>query len=231
MTVAEAHIALAQMIGDPILVVGSSIPDGVRYSKALRDIYLWRGMVHVIQMRFNALNGLPHEQVADQLALQFPTSIIEEEDVVTNIPQEGEYSLTRQAVFILGVGTHGRPGTDREVMYSWKSAHDFRAISRRKSVIAPDPCYTTLDTPTGPKIRYYMNSQDFAAIGGASNGIASLFVEFLPIPIRPAVQAYDDLMDFELTYMDEALAWADMAARYDAQDLTANPLIAMGGNR
>jgi hypothetical protein len=244
MTVAEAHIALAQMIGDPILVTGSPtpvIPDGVRYSKALRDIYLWRGMVKVISDRYQPLAGNRHEAIADALGTIFPTTIVEQTESYTatpsqSIPQSGVIQLTRPAVFVLGVGTATRitdTGRAREIMYSYKVPHEFRNIFRRKSALSPDPSYTVMDLSSvndrNATVRFHMSDADFGAL--TPGDYPSIVIEFLPIPTRPSTQASTALLDCELVYVEEALAWADLMARYDAQDLTANPMLNMGGRR
>lgn len=237
MTRAEAHIALAQMIGDPILVVGSSIPDGARYSTALRDIYLWRGMVKVMRDEFNKVKQLPRDQQADALALAFPTSWINEEITVGNpIPQYGSFNLSKPAFFVSSVGTIAL--TSNELIYDYQTPQQFHYLRSRRNRITPDPMFTVLGETelaitqgtvvTETQVNYWMSADDYAAF---SSALADLVVYYLPIPTKPSTQAHDDLLDFELIYVEDALAWADMMSRYDAQDLTANPLLQMGGGR
>jgi len=83
-------------------------------------------------------------------------------------------------------------------------------------------------TVTDTQVNYWMSNSDYAAFTSA---LSDLVVYYLPIPTHPNLQAWDDDLEFEEVYIDEALAWADMMARYDAQDLTANPLLNMGGSR
>lgn len=75
MTVKELHIALATKLGDTINISPNSalVPDGTRYSKALKDIYINNAAIDIIRQIVNYSLMLPSKLAKKTLDIIFPT--------------------------------------------------------------------------------------------------------------------------------------------------------------
>lgn len=208
------------MIGDPI-TVGSpftTVPDGVRYSKQLRDLYLYRAMVSIIEGAIKQVVGMPDAEASLALQKLFPNYIIED-DLTLDVADDIQADLTRRPAWVYGVYMNSGGSTQ------------FRkeSLSRLYSVNTniyregySDPMYA-LVVP-----------QALGVSDAYQNGILRLVVPpgymtswgaslhrclYLPTPFNPATQVTTEVLDFEPMHFDTVLKIAKDLAMIDAQEI------------
>jgi hypothetical protein len=233
----QAHLALSSMIGDPI-EVGSPvtsntvIPDGVRYSKRLRDVYLYRAMLAIFDEVLQQTAALDTAQ-ADQVWFNlFPTFLVEDTfaGLATN---EATLTLTRKPVRIHNVYTNYDGGRDG---YTFRPAPSRKTLRRKNTVnrAEHDPQYTiaagtpaaiTVNVPTG-----YVQTYGTQAIAGP----LAIKCLYTPVPADPSTQTANQVLDFEPIQLNRVIAKANLYARADSQDMQsaeAMTLLVGGGNQ
>lgn len=233
----QAHLALSSMIGDPIeigspVTSNTIIPDGVRYSRRLRDVYLYRAMLAIFDEVLQQTAGLDLIQ-ADQIwANVFPTYMVE--DTFAGLAtEETTLTLTRKPVRIHNVYTayaSGRQG------YTFRAAPS-RLMLRRKNAVnnsehdpqyslaAGTPAAITVNVPTG-----YVQQHGTAALSGP----LAIKCLYTPVPTDPATQTADQFLDYEPIQLNRLVAKANLYARADSQDLQSAEAMTMlvgGGNQ
>lgn len=222
MTVGDAHLALASMIGDPIVVTGSPIPDGVRFSKALRDLYLWRAMQSHIVETMAKVQGMPHYKVSDVLALTYPTMTLSETTLLGAAPNMPfEVSTARAGYHIYSVLASKLNGTSPTLAFAYHDQNSAASLIVGSYGLRHDPMYLISRGTNG----VFKISSDIHPIdlGSLSNAYDSVIVKYLPVPINPSGQAYTATLDFELGLVTEVLKMASVMARFDDQDMFTQP--------
>ena len=235
MLVWQAHMALAQSLGDPITPTGSPvvIPNGVRYSKALRDSYLYRAMLKVLANIVKQTAALPKSTQDEVLSRILPTYRREYSDFKPLLPNY-DYELDEQIVHMYSVVVHGLLGTDtRPVVYTQKSSHGVATATSDLHGMIADPMYTLKMNATMDKaiVSLYTDADTWERV------LPNLLLHtttcsYIPVPKNPANQASEDMLDFEPTLYESVLTTALLLGRIDSQDFTdiqaLAPLIAGG---
>lgn len=218
MRIWQAHLALAQMIGDPIVVSGSpitAIPDGVRYSKRLRDLYLYRATLSTLEGIMASIMQLPHMQAVEALQRYLPNFIIED-TVLTIGDLEPNYvmPLTRRPVYMLAVH-------QGNVQFRQESAGRFFAkLYNPYQQNTQDPTYT-MHVPQAVGNNPYAKGNlklrftGEYAVKWDGTPISALYV---PVPNDPSGMMPEDPLDFEPLLFDKILQQANTYAKIDAQE-------------
>jgi len=236
----ELHDSLARSIGDPLIKIDGSlylgdgiIPDGVRYTKAIRDQYLNRAMLMIQRDYLNKVAGLPRFKAAQILQRAFP-------------------SMTRTfRVNVEGLGM--QPG---DMLYVYSVAISTRYIypyneQAKSDIFKADPNF--VDKGQVKEIPIYEQSvaykinlrggtirQDLCAFV-TSNGnyewvgllgrelddmLSStnlyehtLEISYLPIAPRMENYNYDDEVEFEATYEPAIINRAILYAQFDSGEI------------
>lgn len=233
----QAHLALSSMIGDPIeigspVTSNTIIPDGVRYSRRLRDIYLYRAMLAIFDEVLQQTAGLDLAQ-ADQVWFNlFPTYMVE--DTFSGLAtEEATLTLTRKPVRIHNVYTQyavGREGYTFRAAPTRKMLRRKNAVNRAEhdpqySMAAGTPAAITVNVPDG-----YVQVYGTQALSGA----VPIKCLYTPLPTDPATQTADQFLDFEPIQLNRVIAKANLYARADSQDMQsaeAMSLLVGGGNQ
>lgn len=217
MRIWEAHIALSRQIGDPISVTGSppaTIPDGVRYSRALRDIYLYRASLNIVQQVLTQAAQLPEKQAHEIIQRAFPNYIIEDNLGAVN-NAIFEYNLTRRPAWVYSVHTNNYHQFQKSSLNRFNSYQNPYVDGR------PDPMYVLVPGVAPVGIAPYANGRiriqypnGFLQASGAN----ALFCAYLPTPLNPATQAVTDVLDMEPLYYEALLQSAAQMALSDSQE-------------
>lgn len=221
MTRANAHRILAQEIGDPVLITGSPsvIPDGVRYSKALRDSYIYRSMIHFLHeaIALAAAKG-QSRQARDQIMMSmYPTYQIAD-TLVTPTAQLQVQNLTKRVAYLY-TPYIANPTFTRDYVLPQRTPAEFFNRANTKHTIKADPCCMIVTDPAGviSKIHTYINDDDLADM--ATSGMTVFIARYIPVPADPSTQGTDDEIQYDETMMDAVLKRAAWYARSDSFDI------------
>lgn len=223
MKVWQAHLALAQMIGDPIAISGSPvvvIADGVRYSKNLRDLYLYRGLVSVLNSFIEAAAGQPM-QISDVLTRVMPNYIVHEtvptlsDPAITDDGSGMRWDLSRRPAAVISV-------YQPQLQFRRESLSKFHNNLNNPYITGnQDPTFTIFaaQSPAGGD-SYGKGSILIRATGDyvSKYGATVHHITYVPVPLNPADQSPEDVLDFEPTLYDKVLAQANQYAKIDSQE-------------
>ncbi len=219
MRIWEAHIALSRQIGDPISVTGSppaTIPDGVRYSRALRDIYLYRSALNIVQQVITQAAQLPDKAAHEIIARAFPNYIVEDNLGVINSNVTDEFNLTRRPAWVYSVHT----GNNHQFQKS--SLPRFNSYANPYVDGNPDPMYVLIPGVAPVGIAPYANGRiriKYPNGWRTDSGSSILYCAYLPTPLNPATQAVNDVLDMEPLYYETLLQAAAQMALSDSQEV------------
>jgi len=223
MRVWQAHLALAQMIGDPIAISGSPvvvIADGVRYSKNLRDLYLYRGLLGVLNSFIEAAAGQPM-QISDVLTRVMPNYIVHEtvpdlnDSAITTEAGGLRWSLSRRPAAVISV-------FQPQIQFRRESLSKFHNNLNNPYIVGnQDPTFTIFASQVpGGGDSYGKGSILLRATGDYVTKWDGTehHVTYVPVPLNPADQSPEDILDFEPTLYDKVLAQANQYAKIDSQE-------------
>ena len=216
----QAHIALAQMIGDPI-TVGSPvtvIPDGVRYSRQLRDLYLYRAMMSIIDGIIQPAITVPDVEASAQLQRYLPNYVVE--DIVTQAvwSVNNELLLTRRPLYV-----HSVYFNTTKVAFIKQPAARFFSMQANNPYHdgRHDPIYTISAPQAAGGAESYGKGRIKIELPTFLNTTDSIHVLYIPTPIDPSTQAVTDILDFEPLLYDKVINVANQYAKADAQEAGA----------
>jgi len=214
------------MIGDPIEITGSpilTIPDGVRFSKALRDTYLYRAMLDFLEKLKASTVALPKDVRDEVWSTTLPTYLIAETidaSTVFNVGEPtAEQALTRKLVYMYALSSAEKTGA-RQLLFTEKSPAAFYRLQNLRHKVKVDPMFTVIGYDAGSTsvLRMCIDTSDYLFLFDTylQGDIQALYV---PIPYNPSVQDPEDLLDFEPYLYDKIIERANIYARIDSQDL------------
>lgn len=252
MQVWELHTNLSNAIGDPIrytssdAISGRVIPDGVRYSKQLRDNYIFRAGLEIQKQITEVIASLPHKIASSVIEGLHPTNKI------TN-----SYNINGGAGHDVIVDTNY--GSTQVFTIDWSVLNSPESISRPMFLLSamyiktidnrpyPLPIKTGIETQgllnsrnvQQPddfiEVTYLMQSKtflnsingDFASpvircfMFGMNNfrtGIGNILLRYVPYAGNPAYMLPTDSYHFELTQLPKLLSLATLYALQDSQE-------------
>jgi hypothetical protein len=219
MKVWQAHTALAQMIGDPITVSGSPvtlIPDGVRYSKKLRDLYLYRAMLNILDSIVGQTLQLPEQQAIETIQRYIPNYIVQDSIELGDLATDFTFDLSRRPVMMLGVyndaGVHFRSETLNR--FYAKMNHPWHEAQT-------DPRYTLFTPAALTTGQSYQNGRlrfDFSGDFYNKWEATEIHAVYIPTPLDPNTQSAEDPLDFEVLLADKVITIANTFAKADSQE-------------
>lgn len=224
MLVHEAHSALSNMLGDPVEMGPPpvlSIPDGVTFSKALRDMYLYRAMVSIIEETLKSVSGGARDVISSALQRTFPNYLVEDVIAAPFDQVDKDLTLSRTAAWVYAVyGNLG--GVRMPFIHETPATFVARSNPAFSTANKHEPMWTYLPafTSGASQIRVRVRSSFLSQYSGAD-----LHVFMLPMPLKPSEQDPMDLLDFEPSQYDRVLARANQYGRIDSQDLGQQELL------
>jgi len=222
-TAAEAHVALAQALGDPIDISGSpsTISDGVRYSKALRDNYLYRAMTWFVSSVLQQVVALPPSKQSEIIQKMFPTW---SRSASATMPAAtwGTVAVGEVVAHIYAVRIwEAASPTRRPYLCTPRSWHEIIGEISQKHILNPDPAYAMrLDsTRTDTEVTVVWSPPEQNQLN-VTGDYPEVLVDYLPMPVSPSTYADGDVvMDFEPSLMDKVISRSVLYGRIDSQDL------------
>lgn len=225
MKVWEAHRSLSFSLGDAAYADANQIDDGVRFSKELRDEYLYRGMNQIIEnVIFNAYQVQLQTQkksMADLLVeRKFPKTFYyqEYEQFDEQQPTIGNYKryevLPLDDVYLTKVIYGGRTaaylGNGSVIPLPVHNSIRVNALLNQRSAQTPDPfCEIQRDKFVIHDPGDRLND---------AGGIDKLTGKFLITPIHPADQLPEDDITLEDLHIESLIARASLYAQGDGQE-------------
>lgn len=231
MYVWEAHKELALSIGDPINANQSVIPDGVRYTKLLRDSYLYRSMLSIYNSVLKEVASLPKKFVSFVLNNLFPMTVLEESYEPSSftsryLQDHGEHWLVLQDIqlcYILSARIY--VGTRGIFPLPIKDPIEANGLLNTRNIQKPDSFFVFFGDVTNTRLYIY----DF---DGFMPEASEIHIKALRYPIHPRNQFPSDILTIEPHYIPKVLALSTIYAQADSQEVDSAqyiPLI-LGGN-
>jgi hypothetical protein len=214
----QAHIALAQMIGDPIVVSGSPvtvIPDGVRYSRQLRDLYLYRAMLSIMDSIVQPALQAPDAEASAQLQRYLPNYVVEDIVPYATWSLNNELLLTRRPVYV-----HAVYFETTKITFIKQPANRFHAIQSANPYhdMGHDAMYSVSSPQAVGGTESYGKGKIKVEIPQFNNTTDSIHALYIPTPIDPSTQTASDVLDFEPLLYDKVISVANSYAKADAQE-------------
>jgi len=237
MQVMELHKILAHSIGDAIEPYEDPdnagtyiIPDGARYSKTLRDSYLYRAALSIIERSVKIVVQLPRQEAGAYLRKWFPNMFAETIIALSTFTEDNTKSRYSRYHKIEDIGMAYAATVlyqDATNSYPIVIQDSIRVgqLNNTKITHLPDPFTHVLGTPTGTMIEIF-NTYDNFTVDGEIRFI------YLPYPDDPADLDPDTDYVFEKMHIKQLLNIASVYARFDSQDgndLNQFMQIEMGG--
>lgn len=224
MTAKDIHIALASSLGDPIEVV-SAIPDGVQYSKSLRDNYLDRAINHVLSSYFKAAQQADTNDESALLWGLFPTFTRNNTIALVQFQPGAEYLYPLPTSFV--VPDNKSPLTVMDLSYVYVDGSGFK--TREQIPMVAPSLYNEIvsrrysDTHYADTVATYYGKDSGLRIYTSKNvdvAVTPTEIElnYLPQPKSLADHAFDEAVDFEEMYLGTVVSIAGLYGVNDRGD-------------
>jgi len=210
MTVWEAHRDLSLSLGDDVGASSTSIPDGVRYTKLLRDSYLYRAMLEVMKQLVTPFVMAPKPTLTNAISRMFPYLIEVETDtlydngVTWNGLQSYTYNANKDVFLYLNavyrVGTQSYPLPIKSDLMAHQGLLNSRNVQR------PDP-FAVANAWAAPLTVYIDQLPD------------DMEVRYLAYPSNPVNQMPTERLEIEERYYTMMLALATLYGKIDSQEV------------
>lgn len=210
MTVWEAHRDLSLSLGDDVGATSTFIPDGVRYTKLLRDSYLYRAMLETMKQLVSPFVMAPKPTLTNAISRMLPYLIVVESDVIysNGVIWNGLQSFTYNAnkdVFlylnaVYRIGTQSYPLPIKSDLMAHQGLLNSRNVQR------PDP-FAVANAWASPLTIYIDREPD------------ELEVRYLAYPENPVNQMPTELLEIEERYYPMVIALATLYGKIDSQEV------------
>jgi len=221
MTAAQIHTALASSLGDPIEAI-TDIPDGVQYSKALRDDYLDRAINYLLKEYYQKAQAQDPDQESEIIWGLFPTFTRNNTIAIVQYQPGAEYLYPLPSSFV--TVDHKPPLTIMDMSYVFIDGNGY--ITREQFPVLPPSTYNELasrrygDSHYADTMATYYGSGSGVRIFTSKNVDAAVIpdhieLNYLPQPKSLRDHAWDEDVDFEDMYLGSVIS---MAALYGITD-------------
>lgn len=238
-TVAELHTQLAYIIGDPIRPINSNIiPDGVRFSRVLRENYLQRAFDEIIALYVQQILAVPNGQSSMLINRLFPTSlsVVNVPSILNNMTGDrrgesnvvGLTNLNLRVAYWVSALYNATDSNNVNGLINYTKLpvpiHDpikTNALLNSRSVQYPDAFFRqdTYQIPTGQWMSdLYL--YDYASEINSNNSFTFTFLEYVPL-LRTL--NFDSVVKFEDMYIGMVFQKAAEFAKIDSQEKDYQP--------
>lgn len=225
MTVAQAHTELAASLHDVIYVNGSTIPDGVRFSKDQRGAYLDRAIYSTLLNILSMILYLPQKVRAEALLRLFPTfvrykvinvsSFNNDEHVTYELPND--FTTTESFAPLAIINAEYDYGVDGKEKLAIVPSSDYTAFTARRfkgNHYSDTICtYGSLIGTQGQFTIYNSKNED------TGTAPTTIRVQILPYPTSLRSAAASATVDFEPMYWGSIIGKATLYGLYDSGDV------------
>jgi len=218
MLIWEAHNALALSLGDSIAIVPNvisttALPDGVRYSKSLRDSYLYRAMLEIYRQTLAGVVSVPKQLKGGILQGIFPNQVLT--DTVSAVNQTLDLRpmkfLERKPLYVFSVEIED---TENGLFYPLpvKSTYEAIALRNDRSDQKHD-AFCVFRQETGSDGEMRMDYYDKASL------TVDIKIMYLGYPRNPASLTPVEALDMEESFISKVIALATLYGFSDSQDI------------
>lgn len=211
------HKELAYSLGDPVIVEATSpsIPDGVRFSKDMRDMYLYRAMTTMYNNTLMSINGQKKEVQKEIIKRMYPNSILVENNSILGTSPDYYVELTYKALVILHATTYleGYTAPDNEVpLVINDNVLQNNGMVNASIVQKPHP------------FGIYSVSGDIGIIsikdrGDLLTSSPEVSIAYLPEPLYPGTQGLLDELMIDNIYTNQIIKMSTLYGMIDSQDV------------
>lgn len=219
MNLTLAHNTLASRLGDTVYATDTVIPDGVRFSKVLRDNYLYQAMISLYRDTLKELTGLPKVQREAILSRMFP-------------------NVTRETTITLGGGTQIGNGITAHYVYEFALNYLYLMKSRLEAdigngIIEEFPLPVRTIDESNKKVNSRIKQRPDSFLQWYQNNAmqiegklyhygqdiqgSNVLLYGISLPIHPTTQAPTDELDIEELYIGSVISRAVYYALQDSQ--------------
>jgi hypothetical protein len=228
MKIWQAHKALADAVGDTADIDKDNLFDGVRYTKAERDSYLYQAMIRVFNKLLQPLKALPSKQMYMMAERYFPNMIKYivfdyTGDISLNLfsydleKSEGIYVAMPINMFAISVVEHPVKYTGYPIPY--KPMSEVNGLINTRNAFLPDLFYTFSNLPNGDStVTIYDYQSELENLPPLLYGKKIRF-DYLNYPLDPSTQGNEDLLDIEPAYYDMVITTAVVLMYRDDQEI------------
>lgn len=227
----EAHRDLSLTLGDSVGLEDFStsnpptfIPDGVRASKALRDSYLYRAMLSLMNDMLRQVVGADRKIANEIIMRMFPHMISRAEVNIPSLRRNTFMDITGQQLgnktllYLISVDARNQY---KRYPVPIKSASEANRLMNDRNVQRSDAfcTYFTIvagDQPDATKLRLYIYDQTDLLYD-----FTDVYLTFLPYPTNPSSQQLDEELDFEVNYYNTIIELGTIYGMAESQDLQA----------
>lgn len=226
MTILEIHQALSRSLGDSFTLSSNPtvIPDGVRYSTAQRNNYLYRAMLYILDEVFVAVQHLERKDANKALYKLIP-------NMITSHPQIINFnSGTNDRISYLGLtsfniakilNANGTSNyTSSTIATTYVPIHfikDPLQISNHRLNLRPD-AYMYFDEVVGD---YAVVDENYELMDGTW-----AIIVCIDYPSNPALLGMNNNFPFEERFVTKIIQLASMYAWQDSEDLENASMLA-----
>lgn len=229
MTLLEAHQALSRSLGDSFTLLpnATAIPNGVRYSTAQRNNYLYRAMLYILDEVFVAVQHLERQDANKALYKLIPSMIAHTSYNFTFGSRIRESLLSKQpatdplvsAIYIVNANATSNYGAN----VTWENLipvhilDDAQKVANHRLNLRPDPYITR-----GFSSNRFVIVDENAEL--RNSGFVNVY--YIPYPTNPTNLLMTDRLGFEERYMTKIIQLASMYAWQDSEDLENASMLA-----
>lgn len=238
-TLGQLHNQLALIIGDPILPITINvIPDGVRFSRVQREVYLQRALDEVLSQFIQQLVPLDAQTRSRIATKLFPTTIQTLQLTSTNInaaapgTRFGEGTVAainganlRVALFITALydGTTGAETTGlityTKLPLPIHDAVTTNALINSRSTQYPDPFFKQVSFQVNPPTGQWVSDLYLYDYTNEIPDVADITLTYISYPpLLNTLTNFTDIVMFEDMYMNQVYQRAAMYAKIDSQE-------------
>jgi len=231
----EAHRDLSEAIGDSVGLgkysennPPTSIPDGVVFSRTLRDTFIYRSMLSVLRDKLFKLSMYPVGNRIDLYSQIFPNTILTEtiSGSILNSSRKGVLTTTPQRDILVLLSVRAETTNDRYFPVPVKTQKEisylFNTGNAHSSglMCAFNPANPQLGTKA--QVIIYDQEEYFGILQSVD-----FVLTYLPYPRNPAlatvsggvgVYGWTDALDIEDAHYPEILSYARLLAMADSLD-------------
>lgn len=229
MQVWEAHRILSQQIGDTVVCTSTAVPpDGVRYTRLMRDAYLYRAMLNRIEKALQIASSVYNDR---NIASKILSPLFSDMVVEATLPFGSAGFAKDMTVYQLALDTlTPKPAYIFNITATQEDSgvnHDFIPVPIRnysslnqflngRNVQRPDPFAILYSHPTTPYLRIYSDGITLAGL--------NMTISYLPFPVDPSTQSgnvgrlTERVGQFQLSMLNTVLGLATLYAKMDDQE-------------
>jgi hypothetical protein len=227
----DLSLALGESVGLESYTLSnppSFIPDGARYSKSLRDSYIYRAMLHLYNIMLREIVSLPRQAAAEIIFRLYP-NVIKRAELSTSVRTETSLWLRPadlegySILYLLSLQAMKVQTNNIKQSYPIpiKSTHYKNALMNPRNVQRCDAFCTIYKQINGA----FGAEQDLQLFIYDPNktlwDYQDLAVTFLPYPKNPVNQELDEDLVYEESYISLVLQYATLYGMGDSQEVQA----------